>query len=84
MVYFNITQFIRRALKYLIEGFIVSLAAFAIPKQTLNLEEIFLIALVAAMTFSILDVFIPSMGASARNGAGLGIGLNLVGFPSVV
>lgn len=84
MVYFNITEFIRRALKYLIEGFIVSLAAFAIPKQTLNLEEIFLIALVAAMTFSILDVFIPSMGASARNGAGLGIGLNLVGFPSVV
>ena len=84
MVYFNITEFIRRALKYLIEGFIVSLAAFAIPKQTLNIEEILLIALVAAMTFSILDVFIPSMGASARNGAGLGIGLNLVGFPGGV
>ena len=84
MVYFNLTEFIRRALKYLIEGFIVSLAAFAIPKQTLNIEEILLIALVAAMTFSILDVFIPSMGASARNGAGLGIGLNLVGFPGVI
>jgi len=84
MVYFNITEFIRRALKYLIEGFIVSLAAFAIPKQTLNIEEILLIALVAAMTFSILDVFIPSMGASARNGAGFGIGLNLVGFPGGV
>jgi ABC-type Co2+ transport system permease subunit len=84
MVYFNLTEFIRRTLKYLIEGFIVSLAAFAIPKQTLNIEEILLIALVAAMTFSILDVFIPSMGVSARNGAGLGIGLNLVGFPGVV
>ena len=81
MVYFNLSEFIRRTLKYLIEGFIVSLAAFAIPKQTLNVEEILLIALVAAMTFSILDVFIPSMGVSARNGAGLGIGLNLVGFP---
>ena len=84
MVYFNLTEFIRRTLKYLIEGFIVSLAAFAIPKQTLNIEENLLIALVAAMTFSILDVFIPSMGVSARNGAGLGIGLNLVGFPGVV
>jgi len=84
MVYFNLTEFIRRTLKYLIEGFIVSLAAFAIPKQTLNVEEILLIALVAAMTFSILDVFIPSMGVSARNGAGLGIGLNLVGFPGVM
>ena len=84
MVYFNLSEFIRRTLKYLIEGFIVSLAAFAIPKQTLNVEEILLIALVAAMTFSILDVFIPSMGVSARNGAGLGIGLNLVGFPGVM
>jgi len=84
MVYFNLTEFIRRVLKYLIEGFIVSLAAFAIPKQTLNIDEILLIALVAAMTFSILDVFIPSMGISARNGAGLGIGLNLVGFPATM
>jgi hypothetical protein len=84
MVYFNVSEFIKRTLKYLIEGFIVSLAAFAIPKQTLNVEEILLIALVAAMTFSILDVFIPSMGISARNGAGLGIGLNLVGFPGVM
>jgi len=84
MVYFNLSEFIRRVVKYLIEGFIVSLAAFAIPKQTLNIDEILLIALVAAMTFSILDVFIPSMGVSARNGAGLGIGLNLVGFPGVM
>lgn len=84
MVYFNLSEFIRRTVKYLIEGFIVSLAAFAIPKQTLNIDEILLIALVAAMTFSILDVFIPSMGVSARNGAGLGIGLNLVGFPAVM
>ena len=81
MVYFDMNEFIKRVVKYIIEGFIVSLAAFAIPKQTLNLEEIFLIAAVAAMTFSILDVFIPSMGISARNGAGLGIGMNLVGFP---
>jgi hypothetical protein len=35
----------------------------------------------AAATFSVLDVFVPSMGASTRNGAGLGIGLNLVKFP---
>jgi hypothetical protein len=80
----DIVELFKRLLKYLIEGFIVSLAAFAIPKQTLNLEEIFLIAAVAAMTFSILDVFIPSMGVNARTGAGLGIGMNLVGFPGVM
>ena len=59
----------------------VAFAAYAIPKRSLNLEEIGMIALTAAATFSILDTYIPSMGGSARNGAGLGIGLNMVGFP---
>ena len=42
-------------------------------------EEIIVIALTAAATFAILDVFIPAMGSSARGGAGFGIGANLVG-----
>ena len=44
-------------------------------------DEIALIALTAAATFSILDTYIPSMGATARSGAGFGIGANLVRFP---
>jgi ABC-type Co2+ transport system permease subunit len=59
----------------------VAIAAYAIPKRSLNIEEIVLIALTAAATFSILDTYVPSMGASARGGAGFGIGANLVGFP---
>ena len=47
-------------------------------------EEIAIIALMAAATFSILDTFVPSMGQSARTGAGFGIGANLVGFPKLV
>ena len=78
---FDITELIKRIIKYLIEGLMVSIAAFAIPKRSLNLEEIALIALTAAATFSILDTYIPSMGATARSGAGFGIGANLVGFP---
>lgn len=78
---FDVTELIKRIVKYLIEGLIVSLAAFAIPKRSLNFEEIALIALTAAATFSILDTYIPSMGVSARSGAGFGIGANLVGFP---
>jgi ABC-type Co2+ transport system permease subunit len=77
----NVQEITKKIIKYLVEGFIVALACFAIPKQSLDLESIGLIALVAAMTFSILDVYIPSMGATARQGAGAGIGLNLVGFP---
>ena len=59
----------------------VAIAAYAIPKQSLKMEEIALLALTAAATFSILDTYIPSMGVSARTGTGFGIGANLVGFP---
>jgi hypothetical protein len=45
------------------------------------LEEVGLIALSAAATFAILDVYVPSLAVSARSGAGFGIGANLVGFP---
>lgn len=77
----NVQEITKKIIKYLVEGFIVALACFAIPKQSLDLEAIGMIALVAAMTFSILDVYIPSMGVSARNGAGLGIGFGISGFP---
>ncbi len=78
---FDITELIKRVVKYLIEGLMVAIAAFAIPKRSLNLEEIALIALTAAATFAILDTYVPSMGMTARGGAGFGIGANLVGFP---
>jgi len=75
----DMTELVKRAIKYLIEGLVVALAAFAIPAKKINLEEIIVIALTAAATFAILDVFIPAMGSSARGGAGFGIGANLVG-----
>ncbi len=78
---FNLGELVKRAIKYLVEGLMVALAAFAIPKRSLNLDEVALIALTAAATFSILDTYVPSMGVSARSGAGFGIGANLVGFP---
>ncbi len=74
-------ELFRRALKYLVEGILVAIAAYAIPQRQLKLDEIGLIALTAAATFSILDTYIPSMGVNARTGAGFGIGANLVGFP---
>ena len=49
--------------------------------KSLNVDEVMLIALTAAATFSILDTYVPSMAVSARSGAGFGIGANLVGFP---
>ena len=77
----NTNELVRRIVKYLVEGLMVAIAAYAIPKRSLNIEEIILIALTAAATFSILDTYVPSMGVTARSGAGFGIGANLVKFP---
>lgn len=77
----DINEFVKRVIKYVVEGLMVALAAYAIPKKTLNMDEILLLAMTAAATFSILDVFVPSLAVSARSGAGFGIGANLVGFP---
>jgi hypothetical protein len=77
----DVNEMVKRVIKYLVEGFMVALACYAIPKRSLNLEEIMLIALTAAAVFSILDTYVPAMGVSARSGAGFGIGANLVHFP---
>jgi ABC-type Co2+ transport system permease subunit len=79
MAMFDMSELVKRIIKYLVEGLMVAIAAFAIPKRSLNLEEIALLALTAAATFAILDTYIPSMGVSARQGTGLGIGLKLSG-----
>ena len=80
----DLAELVKRAIKYLVEGVMVALAAYAIPKKSLNLDEVAMIALTAAATFSILDTYIPSMAVNARSGAGFGIGANLVGFPGGV
>ena len=79
----DIGELVRRIVKYVIEGIMVAIAAYAIPKRSLNFDEIMLVALTAAATFSVLDTYVPSMAVSARSGAGFGIGANLVGFPRV-
>jgi ABC-type Co2+ transport system permease subunit len=78
---FDVSELIKRIIKYIVEGFMVAIAAYAIPKRSLDLEEIALLALTAAATFSILDTYIPVMGLSSRTGAGFGIGASLVGWP---
>ena len=77
----DLGELMRRAVKYIVEGIMVAIAAYAIPKHSMKLDEVMLIALTAAATFSILDTYVPSMAVSARSGAGFGMGANLVGFP---
>lgn len=70
-------ELLKRIVKYLFEGLIVAIAAFLIPGKALKWEEIVTIGVIAAATFSVLDLFAPSFSEGARNGASLGIGLSL-------
>ena len=71
-------EVIRRLLKYLVEGLAVALAAYYIPKKSIDMTEISIIAITAAATFAILDMYSPTIAESARSGAGFGIGYNMV------
>jgi len=80
---FDLQEVVKRAVKYLIEGAAVAVAAYYIPKKQMNIEEIVMIAITAAATFALLDMYAPSVGATARQGAGFGIGAGLVQWPGV-
>jgi ABC-type Co2+ transport system permease subunit len=77
----DLQEVVKRVVKYLIEGAAVAVAAYYIPQRKMELEEVLMIAITAAATFALLDLFAPSISGAARSGAGLGIGANLVGFP---
>jgi hypothetical protein len=70
-------------IKYLLEGIAVAVAAYFIPRKKVEITEIIFIALSAAATFAVLDIFAPKVGDGARKGAGFGIGANTVGWPGV-
>jgi hypothetical protein len=78
---FDLADVITRVIKYILEGLAVALAMMIIPQKKMVMEEVVSIAVVAALTFAILDLLAPAIGATSRQGAGLGLGLKLVGFP---
>ena len=73
-------EIVKRVIKYLVEGLAVAICCAILPKNPLKMDEVLIIALVAAATFSILDTFIPVAGNTIRQGAGAGLGFRLVGF----
>jgi hypothetical protein len=75
------TEIVNRLIKYLVEGLFVAVAAIFVPTKSLPFQDILTLGVVAAAVFAILDVVSPSIGVTARQGAGFGIGANLVGFP---
>jgi hypothetical protein len=79
---FDAKEVMTRIFKYFFEGLVVAFAAFFIPGKKMEAQEVIVIGIVAAATFSVLDLFAPSISTQVRNGAGFGVGMNLVGFPN--
>ena len=63
---FSVMEFVKRLLKYLVEGLVVAIAASTIPKKSLDVQEVGVIALSAAATFALLDLFAPTISYAAR------------------
>jgi len=77
----DMMEILKRFFKYVCEGLMVAIAAFVFPRKKMNPDEILMIAAVASATFAILDMYAPTIGVTARQGAGFGIGASLVDFP---
>lgn len=75
----SMNELVSRIIKYLVEGLVIAIAAIFIPKKSLPLDEVMTLAVLAAAVFALLDLFVPSMGASARSGAGFSLGAGIVG-----
>ena len=75
------TEVVNRIVKYLVEGLVIAAIALFLPKQALRFNEVVMLAVTAAAVFAVLDLVSPSIAFNARQGAGFGIGANLVGFP---
>lgn len=71
-------EILGRALKYIMEGIAVGLACYFTAK--LAMDQIVIIAVTAAATFAILDMYTPQVSNAARMGAGFGIGSQFSGL----
>ena len=76
---FSATELMTRAIKYFLEGLAVAVAMVIIPRKAPHVEEIVVVATVAAVVFAILDLLSPSIGLTARQGAGISLGTQLAG-----
>lgn len=83
MLDLDVAEVVKRAIKYLIEGMAVAVAAYYIPRRKMDVQEVIMIAVTAAASLAVLDLLAPSVGEHARHGAGFGIGASLVGAPGL-
>lgn len=70
---------LQQVMKFVLEGLAVALASRMIARTKLDVKEIAMLGLTAGAVFMVLEFFAPSIVLGARQGAGFGLGANLVG-----
>lgn len=78
MIAFDLANILRVLIKAILEGLALALAVMLISRKS-DWKEMLALGLTAAAVFIVLDMFVPLIGDSARLGAGVGVGLGLVG-----
>lgn len=76
----DFSEILGRALKYLMEGLAVGLACYF---TKLKMDEIIIIAVTAAASLAILDMYTPQISQSTRMGIGFGVGSQFAGLKIV-
>lgn len=75
---------VKTLVKYIIQGTAVAVAMYLIPRNQVAPKDIMMIAVTAATVFLVLDLFAPAVGAGTRQGSGLGLGFQMVGWPGAI
>jgi hypothetical protein len=68
-------------MRYFTEALVIAIVAFYIPKLTLNINELLMIALTGAFSLMILDLYAPQVGVALRYGMGGTLGYKNVDTP---
>ena len=74
---FDFREALVRFLKYMIEGLAVGTSAMLMQKNKPTLEEAIILSVIASATFSIIDLFAPSLAPGMRLSTGAKIGSQL-------
>ena len=77
----DVKEVLKRTIKYLFEGLAVVVASMVLSKRNQPTQDDLVLGLTAAAIFAVLDLWAPSISASAKQGAGFGVGAKMVGFP---
>jgi hypothetical protein len=74
---FDFREALVRFLKYTIEGLAVGTSAMLMQQNPPTLEEAIILSVIASATFSIIDLFAPSLSPGMRLSTGAKIGAQL-------